>query len=126
MKTLIAVGLLLALATSAHGAEVRNTVPGWVLRLDAKQYAAREAREAAKGTWFLLFDTWFCDVHDCGEGKPPEEDFVHRDSYATQKRCLAAGRRLVADRTTAPYAFAAATSNAIGRISPRCVWHRLD
>ena len=127
MKTLnIAIAAtLLALIVPAHSAEVRNTVPAWALKLDAKQHEAREAREAAKGTWFLLFDTWFCDVHDCGEGKPPEEEFVHKDTYTTRKQCLAEGRRLVSDKTTAPYVFAEATSTPIGRISPRCVWHRL-
>jgi hypothetical protein len=38
MKTLIAAAMLLALATPGHA--------------------------APKGEWFLIFDTWFCDVHD--------------------------------------------------------------
>ena len=90
MKTLIAAAMLLALVTPAHA------------------------------EWFLIFDTWFCDVHDCGEGKPPHEDFVHRDTYATRKQCLAAGRRLVSDKTTAPYMSEEAANTPIGRISPRC------
>ena len=87
MKTPIAAALLLALTIPAHA------------------------------EWFLIFDTRFCDVHDCGERQPPE-DFVHSATYATRKQCLAEGRRLVADKTTAPYVFAAATRRPIG-VFPR-------
>jgi hypothetical protein len=95
METLIKVAVLLALATPAYA--------------------------APKGEWFIVFDTWFCDVHDCGEGKPPDEDFVHKTTYATRKQCLAEGRRLISDKTTAPYVFAADRGEVIGKIVPRCV-----
>lgn len=97
MKTLVAAAVLLALASPVHA--------------------------APEGEWFLIFDTWFCDVHDCGEGKPPHEDFVHRDTYATRKQCLAEGRRLVSDKTIAPYMSEEAANTPIGRISPRCEWY---
>lgn len=94
MKTLVAIVALLIATTNPN-------------------YAAPQKE------WFLIFDTWFCDVHDCGE-KLPGNDYVHRDSYATQKQCLAAGRRLVSDKTIAPRVFAKETSSPIGKIVPRC------
>ena len=69
MKTLIAAAVLLALTTSSPA--------------------------APKGDWFLFFDVWACDVHDCNEGKPPDVTFVHKDAFATQKQCLAEIRHFV-------------------------------
>ena len=43
MKTLVTAAVLLTLTTPGHA--------------------------APKGEWFLIFDIWLCDVHDCGEGK---------------------------------------------------------
>ena len=94
MKTLIAAAMLLALTTPA--------------------------RAAPEEEWFLIFDTWFCDVHDCGE-RLPGEDFVHMDTFTTRKHCLTAGSHLIFDTTIAPYVFAGETGSVIGKISPRCV-----
>ena len=93
MKSLIAAAALLALASSAHA--------------------------APKGQWFLLFDTRYCDVHDCGEKLPPDE-FVHRDTYTTKKQCLVEGRRLIAtDKTIAPRVL---MKDETMVITPRCEW----
>ncbi len=83
--------------------------------------ASTSAYAAPKGEWFLLFDTRFCDVHDCGERQPPQE-FVYSDTFITRKQCLTAGRRLIFEPTTAPYVFAKETSTPIGEIVPRCEW----
>jgi len=98
MKTLIAAALLLALAVPAHA--------------------------ASKGEWFLILDTWFCDVHDCGEGKPADDDFVTGATFATKAQCLAEGKRPI--RLAPVYKLAEDTGDVIGRISPRCEWAALE
>jgi hypothetical protein len=91
MKSLIAAALLLALVFPAHA--------------------------APEDEWFLIYDLWFCDVHDCGEGQPPHEDFVYNQTFATREQCLAESRRPY--RLAAAYKFA--EDETIGKISSRCV-----
>ena len=43
----------------------------------------------------MIYDVWLCDVHDCGEGKPPDQDYVSPESFDTQQQCLAYIRRLI-------------------------------
>lgn len=117
MKTLVTAAVLLALTT-----------PG-----DA----------APKGEWFLIFDIWLCDVHDCGEGKPPDEDYVSSETFATQKQCLAQVHRFVKIASDKPDTKIRNTvprdaltldavwhqaekdfDTAVGEIRFHCEWHR--